>query len=96
MAATSWGGAGEGPALDQEGGMATNIKLVGDLNALASQSEPDAAEVLYRAAVALDQVTAALLHLRHICSEIPIVERNPKFAEANRAALQALTQAGAW
>ena len=39
---------------------------------------------------------AALLKLRRICSDIPAIEGNKRFAEANRAALAAITKAGGW
>jgi hypothetical protein len=91
MAATSWGGAGEGPALNQEGGMATNIKLVGDLNALASQSEPEAAEVLYRAAGTMEELVWAL---RMCLQEIGPSERSTA-VETIAAARAAIAKAGA-
>ena len=61
------------------GGIMSPSSEEGKANARLIAAAPDLAE--------------ALANLRRICSDIPAVERNPKFAEANRAALAALAKA---
>lgn len=39
------------------------------------------------------ELLAALAELRHICADIPAIERNPRFAAANMKALAAIAKA---
>ena len=59
-------------------------------------SKDDARQLILpagRLMVAAPELFTALQDLRLICSDIPLIERNPKFAAANQRALQAISKA---